>query len=198
MNKFEVDIQSRKPKGNGQRGITVSGDHGTPIIVRTRTRISLRSRNWDCIWPLTLLLSYTFWLLSACFNFVTGSTQLWRNCDHNLHRQHEVTMILRLTLLVPCLLAALIYGANADPNAGSLYPPGLMPLIQRADVLLSAGQYNDAVKTYSEAIGKHCGILSNYALVEYNGAVLAASPRLDACAVAVNAVTLCAVSWSIP
>ncbi|OSX60668.1 hypothetical protein POSPLADRAFT_1070782 [Postia placenta MAD-698-R-SB12] len=61
-------------------------------------------------------------------------------------------MILRLTLLVPCLLAALIYGANADPNAGSLYPPGLMPLIQRADVLLSAGQYNDAVKIYSEAI----------------------------------------------
>jgi len=44
---------------------------------------------------------------------------------------------------------------NADPSssAGSaLYPPGLLPLITRANTLLSAGQFNDAVKAYSDAI----------------------------------------------
>lgn len=42
----------------------------------------------------------------------------------------------------------------ADPNAGgALYPPGLLPLINTANALLSAGQFSDAVKAYSEAIG---------------------------------------------
>jgi len=63
-------------------------------------------------------------------------------------------MLFRITLLVPCLLAVLLYGVNADPNASgsSLYPPGLLPLINRANALLSIGQFNDAVKAYSEAI----------------------------------------------
>ena len=34
-----------------------------------------------------------------------------------------------------------------------LYPPGLLPLINRANVLLSAGQFNEAARIYSEAIG---------------------------------------------
>ena len=42
----------------------------------------------------------------------------------------------------------------ADSGAGSaLYPPGLQPLINRANVLLSAGTFHDAAKAYSEAIG---------------------------------------------
>jgi DnaJ family protein C protein 3 len=42
----------------------------------------------------------------------------------------------------------------ADPSAGSaLYPPGLQPLITRANALLSAGTFHDAAKAYSEAIG---------------------------------------------
>jgi DnaJ homolog subfamily C member 3 len=50
------------------------------------------------------------------------------------------------------LLTALSVLANA--NAGSsLYPPGLQPLINRANALLSAGTFHDAAKTYSEAIG---------------------------------------------
>lgn len=49
--------------------------------------------------------------------------------------------------------------ANADANAapgtaggGGLDPPGLAPLITRANVLLSAGQFSDAVRSYSDAI----------------------------------------------
>jgi hypothetical protein len=42
----------------------------------------------------------------------------------------------------------------ADPSAGSaLYPPGLQPLINRANALLSAGTFHDAARAYSEAIG---------------------------------------------
>lgn len=42
----------------------------------------------------------------------------------------------------------------ADSNAGgALYPAGLMPLINRADALLSSGQFNDAARAYSDAIG---------------------------------------------
>jgi DnaJ family protein C protein 3 len=37
-------------------------------------------------------------------------------------------------------------------DAGGLYPPGLLPLINRANVLLSTGQFNEAVRIYSEAI----------------------------------------------
>ncbi|KAI0915510.1 hypothetical protein AcV5_003709 [Taiwanofungus camphoratus] len=65
-------------------------------------------------------------------------------------------MFLRISILISYVLVILLYGANADPNAGasgsSLYPPGLLPLINRANALLSAGQFNDAAKAYSEAI----------------------------------------------
>ena len=45
--------------------------------------------------------------------------------------------------------------ALADPSAGSaLYPPGLQPLINHANALLSAGTFHDAARAYSEAIGK--------------------------------------------
>ena len=37
-------------------------------------------------------------------------------------------------------------------NSGGLYPPGLLPLINRANALLSSGQFNEAVRIYSEAI----------------------------------------------
>ncbi len=36
---------------------------------------------------------------------------------------------------------------------GGLYPPGLLPLINKANVLLSSGQFNEAARAYSEAIG---------------------------------------------
>ncbi|OCH93226.1 hypothetical protein OBBRIDRAFT_790394 [Obba rivulosa] len=63
-------------------------------------------------------------------------------------------MRFRISILLPCLLTILLYGTNADPSPGgsALYPPGLVPLINRADALLSAGQFNDAAKAYSEAI----------------------------------------------
>jgi len=46
----------------------------------------------------------------------------------------------------------LFVSASAD-SAGGLYPPGLLPLINRANVLLSSGQFNEAARIYSEAIG---------------------------------------------
>lgn len=65
-------------------------------------------------------------------------------------------MLLRLPLLLPCLLAIVLSGVSADPSAGALYPPGLQPLITRANALLSVGQFNDAAKAYSDAIGVSC------------------------------------------
>ena len=61
-----------------------------------------------------------------------------------------------LTTLVSISLS-LIPSAVAEPAAeggSALYPPGLLPIINRADTLLSVGQFNDAAKAYSEAIGK--------------------------------------------
>ncbi|KAL1739027.1 hypothetical protein HDZ31DRAFT_22092, partial [Schizophyllum fasciatum] len=57
---------------------------------------------------------------------------------------------MRVLALASVLLFAL--RAYADVSAGGLYPPGLAPLINRANVLLSSGQFNDAAKLYSEAI----------------------------------------------
>jgi DnaJ family protein C protein 3 len=48
---------------------------------------------------------------------------------------------------------ALFNGIYADASGSSLYPPGLQPLISRANTLLSSGQFQDAAKVYSEAIG---------------------------------------------
>ncbi|KAI0317606.1 hypothetical protein OF83DRAFT_1120519 [Amylostereum chailletii] len=50
------------------------------------------------------------------------------------------------------LLLALPAPAVADASAGGLYPPGLLPLINRANVLLSSGQFQEAANAYSEAI----------------------------------------------
>lgn len=60
------------------------------------------------------------------------------------------------TIVALCglFLFSLVASIAADPNAGgALYPPGLLPLINTANALLSAGQFSDAVKAYSEAIG---------------------------------------------
>ncbi|KAJ7039352.1 hypothetical protein C8F04DRAFT_1033504 [Mycena alexandri] len=66
--------------------------------------------------------------------------------------------------LIPLLLLASPSHANdpTDPPtnpggatgaaAGGLYPPGLQPLITRANVLLSTGQFSEAARVYSEAI----------------------------------------------
>jgi DnaJ family protein C protein 3 len=51
---------------------------------------------------------------------------------------------------------SLLVSASTDSasGAGGLYPPGLLPLINRANVLLSSGQFNEAARIYSEAIGR--------------------------------------------
>ncbi|KAJ7775622.1 hypothetical protein DFH07DRAFT_901602 [Mycena maculata] len=60
---------------------------------------------------------------------------------------------MRLSALSSTLLFLFlpITGSYADSGAG-LYPPGLQPLITRANVLLSSGQFSEAAKVYSEAI----------------------------------------------
>ena len=62
-------------------------------------------------------------------------------------------------LLIPHSLVVLIGSAfayaseSAPPESGSaLYPPGLQPLISKANLLLSSGHYADAARTYTEAI----------------------------------------------
>ncbi len=61
-------------------------------------------------------------------------------------------------LLIPHSLAILIgsavaFAADSDADSGSaLYPPGLQPLISKANLLLSSGHFADAARTYTEAI----------------------------------------------
>lgn len=62
---------------------------------------------------------------------------------------------MRLPALSPFLFfvaSCVANGVAAEPSAGGLYPPGLLPLINRANVLLSAGQFNEAARIYTEAI----------------------------------------------
>ncbi|EPQ59851.1 hypothetical protein GLOTRDRAFT_71540 [Gloeophyllum trabeum ATCC 11539] len=57
------------------------------------------------------------------------------------------------TKLAALVLLAFPHAILADPSSGSaLYPPGLLPLINRANTLFSAGQFNEASRIYSEAI----------------------------------------------
>lgn len=64
-----------------------------------------------------------------------------------------------LVALSALLLLSFITCISADPSStgagggAALDPPGLLPLINTANALLSAGQFGDAVKAYSEAIG---------------------------------------------
>jgi hypothetical protein len=51
-------------------------------------------------------------------------------------------------------IASVLHTVYADAGAG-LYPPNYMPLLRRADSLLAGGQYNDAVRAFSEVIGAH-------------------------------------------
>ena len=58
---------------------------------------------------------------------------------------------MRLLVLSSILL---FLAPAAYTQQGGLYPPGLLPLINRANALLSTGQFNEAAKIYSEAIGE--------------------------------------------
>lgn len=64
-------------------------------------------------------------------------------------------MRLRLLTFLAPILSSIICGTNADASAGAgdLYPPGYLPLVNRANALLTAGQFSDAAKSYSEALG---------------------------------------------
>jgi hypothetical protein len=66
-----------------------------------------------------------------------------------------------MRFLAPLSLISLLSVVCADITGSSLYPPGLLPLINRANVLLSSGQYNDAAKAYSEAIGSFTLLFSS-------------------------------------
>lgn len=50
------------------------------------------------------------------------------------------------------LLLLLAKPVLSDTSSSGLAPPGLQPLIVRGDALLSAGQFNDAANTYTDAI----------------------------------------------
>lgn len=63
---------------------------------------------------------------------------------------------MRLLAFSSLLLLLLNPTAAAE---GGLYPPGLLPLINKANALLSSGQFNEAAKYYSDAIGMHSIVL---------------------------------------
>jgi DnaJ homolog subfamily C member 3 len=48
-----------------------------------------------------------------------------------------------------------LVGSVLAGEPGALSPPGLQPLINRANALLSSGQFLDAANAYSEAIGAY-------------------------------------------
>lgn len=58
----------------------------------------------------------------------------------------RLPLLASLFLLVPPLAVA-----NSSSSSGLVHP-GLQPLVIRGDALLSAGQWSDAAKTYSDAI----------------------------------------------
>ena len=62
-----------------------------------------------------------------------------------------------ILILLACYNGGSPFVNGADSE---LYPPGLLPLINKANILLSTGQFNEAAKVYSEAIGKKTSILS--------------------------------------
>ena len=85
----------------------------------------------------------------------------WSETSFNNFSNLLPTMRLGRTLssLILCFLPGYVE-ADPAPVNGSLDPPGLLPLINRANALLSAGQFNEAARTYSEAIGESVHPLS--------------------------------------
>ncbi|KAF8989812.1 hypothetical protein BDQ17DRAFT_1434182 [Cyathus striatus] len=55
-------------------------------------------------------------------------------------------------IALPAILLLLPDMVLAGAGAGGLYLPGLVSLINRANILLSTGQFNEAAKLYSKAI----------------------------------------------
>jgi hypothetical protein len=77
-----------------------------------------------------------------------------------------------------CTLGALLlaFSVQAEPGAsGGLDPPGLVPLVTRANALLSAGQFSDAAQAYSDAIGEYPVLCTVKATVRSAGFVLRAA-----------------------
>jgi hypothetical protein len=66
-----------------------------------------------------------------------------------------LTLLLAPTMRLLVWAPLLIAGIGASADSAGLYPPGLLPIINRANGLFSAGQYNDAARAYSEAIGTY-------------------------------------------
>jgi DnaJ family protein C protein 3 len=55
-----------------------------------------------------------------------------------------------LSTLLVFVVANVVHADSS--SSGGLYPPGLLPLINRANTLLTAGQFNEAARLYSDAI----------------------------------------------
>ncbi|KAF8997979.1 hypothetical protein BDQ17DRAFT_1544151 [Cyathus striatus] len=81
---------------------------------------------------------------------------------------------------LPALLL-LPAAALADPSAGAggLYSASLLPLINRANILLSTGQFNEAEKLYSEDIALHLLQRHSDALEDYDKVLSLTSQTFD-------------------
>ena len=71
-------------------------------------------------------------------------------------------MRLGYSYLGPALLllqGALVSGQASGSGAG-LYPPGLLPVINKANALLSTGNFGEAARIYGEAIGELSSLIT--------------------------------------
>lgn len=64
-------------------------------------------------------------------------------------------LIHSLSYTIVSIFVVYIHAESTKPN-GSVDPPGLQPLIIKADAFLSSGQFTDAARAYTEALGKGC------------------------------------------
>lgn len=58
-----------------------------------------------------------------------------------------------LTLFLVSIISA-VQQAHAEQDHGHAAAPELQPLINKANAYLTTGQFNDAIRAYSEAIGE--------------------------------------------
>ncbi|KIO25139.1 hypothetical protein M407DRAFT_25467 [Tulasnella calospora MUT 4182] len=56
------------------------------------------------------------------------------------------------SLVAPLILFSPVYAEQQEQAVAGNEPPNVRPLISRGNVLLSAGHFHDAAKSYSEAI----------------------------------------------
>jgi len=74
-----------------------------------------------------------------------------------IHKRRTMRLLLPKYIVLLCLSAAATTTCSASAEgageAGDVNPPNLQPLINQGNALLGAGQFGEAIRAFSEAIG---------------------------------------------